>query len=162
VNPNQKNLTKQPVKTGKKTRRTPTRGRQDATKNKNNKQKPPNTLLSSQTTHPAPPPGRAANPRPKAACSSYGQVERSEVRRHSLRMPPRSADEPRRNDFIKLRQALTRVKSHGHQTTLTFVTVTQHVPRRRHSASRAAKPATGRAGSGPRSPPSPHCPPGRC
>jgi hypothetical protein len=52
VNPNQKNLTKQPVKTGKKTCHTPTRGRQDATQTKNNKQKPPNTLLSSQTTHP--------------------------------------------------------------------------------------------------------------
>ncbi|MGB0876196.1 MAG: hypothetical protein ACPGXI_03955, partial [Mycobacterium sp.] len=31
---------------------------------KNNKQKPPNTLLSSQTTHP---PGRATNPRHNAA-----------------------------------------------------------------------------------------------
>jgi hypothetical protein len=30
----------------------------------NNKQKPPNTLLSSQTTHPL---GRATSPRPKAA-----------------------------------------------------------------------------------------------
>jgi hypothetical protein len=38
VNPNQKNLTKQPVKTGKK-RHTPTRGRQDVTTNKNNKTK---------------------------------------------------------------------------------------------------------------------------
>jgi hypothetical protein len=51
-NPNQNNLTKHQKNIWQKTGHTPTRGRQDATQNKNNKQKPPNTLLSSQTTHP--------------------------------------------------------------------------------------------------------------
>ncbi|MGB2812637.1 MAG: hypothetical protein WBC17_12985, partial [Mycobacterium sp.] len=39
-----------------------TRGSQSTTKT-NNKQKPPNTLLSSQTTHLTSMPGRATNPR---------------------------------------------------------------------------------------------------
>jgi hypothetical protein len=52
VNPNQKNLTKQPRKTLAKKVTPQARGYQSMTKT-NNKQKPPNTLLSSQTTRPA-------------------------------------------------------------------------------------------------------------
>ena len=48
-NPNQKNLTKQPEKSGIKKTSTPKREKEA---DKNNKQKPPNTLLSSQTTCP--------------------------------------------------------------------------------------------------------------
>jgi hypothetical protein len=52
VNPNQKNLTKHQKNLAKNNNHTLTRGYQSMAKNKNNKQKPPNTLLSSQTTHP--------------------------------------------------------------------------------------------------------------
>jgi len=111
-------------------------------------------------------PGTSARPRNQPAAESRVLVVRTVGTLRSPKtfpeMPPRSADEPRRDDLSKLRQALTRVKSPGHQTSLTFVTASQHVPRRRYSAYRDAIPATGRTGSGPRSPPSPHCPPGRC
>ncbi|WP_348734138.1 hypothetical protein, partial [uncultured Mycolicibacterium sp.] len=66
-NPNQKNLTKQPEKSGIKKTSTPKREKEV---NKNNKQKPPNTLLSSQTTHPT---DRARRPRRKAAISRAGR-----------------------------------------------------------------------------------------
>jgi len=89
-------------------------------------------------------------------------VERSEVRRHSLRCRRAQRTNRVATTSLSYVRALTRVKSPGHQTSLTFVTLTQHVPRRRYSAYRDAAPATGHAGSGPRSPPSPHCPPGRC
>jgi hypothetical protein len=55
----QNNLTKQPEKSGIKKQPHPNTGHQSMAKN-NNKQKPPNTLLSSQTTHP---PSRATYPR---------------------------------------------------------------------------------------------------
>jgi hypothetical protein len=54
-NRNQRNLIKQPVKTGKIKQRPPPPkedGESPTRMAKNNKQKPPNTLLSSQTTHP--------------------------------------------------------------------------------------------------------------
>jgi hypothetical protein len=55
----QRNLTNHPNDDTKTT--TPsTRGRQRCGKKTNNKQKPPNTLLSSQTTHPLRPPDRLA------------------------------------------------------------------------------------------------------
>jgi hypothetical protein len=73
VNSNQKNLTKHqkniwqmkkqttPHKQGR-------RGVPPQDVAKNNKQKPPNTLLSSQTTHPTSLTGRATNPAAFAAC----------------------------------------------------------------------------------------------
>ena len=51
--------------TGKKTNHTQGTGRQEHGQNKNNKQKPPNTLLSSQTTSPA---------RPRDKPAAFGRV----------------------------------------------------------------------------------------
>ena len=65
-----------PVKTGKKTTTPPKREKRECGKNKNNKQKPPNTLLSSQTTHPL---GRATSPRQKPRTRSADDQEPTEV-----------------------------------------------------------------------------------
>jgi hypothetical protein len=53
----------------------------------------------------------------------YGHWNRTEDRIYSMEVPPRSAEEPRRNDSVKLRQATMRVKSPEHQRALTFVTL---------------------------------------
>ncbi|WP_209305839.1 hypothetical protein, partial [Mycobacterium sp. PS03-16] len=63
-----------PEKSGKKQQPTPKREKEAG--QKNNKQKPPNTLLSSQTTHPP-------EPRVDPAAKSRVHVERT------VRNPPR-------------------------------------------------------------------------
>ena len=62
-------------KTGIKKPPSPNTGSQETAKN-NNKQKPPNTLLSSQTTHPL---GRATSPRQKPRTRSADDQEPTEV-----------------------------------------------------------------------------------
>jgi len=73
-NPNQKNLTKQPENIWPNKNVTPQHGGAKVRQKTNNKQKPPNTLLSSQTTHPL---ASVTRPRNKTAaitaCSSFGQ-----------------------------------------------------------------------------------------
>ena len=94
----------------------PTTGTADAAKT-NNKQKPPNTLLSSQTTHP--PTAQQAHGSGPCAASADGQgVHRSG---YPSGMPSRSADWPRRDDLPKLRDRKRGVKQ----------------PARRHVSARA-------------------------
>ena len=152
---------------------TPTRGRQDVAKNKNNKQKPPNTLLSSQTTHPTSLSGRASHPRPESRVlivRTVGTFRSPEV---FPEMPPRSAAEPRRNDLNKLRQGVERsqiacaptafdLRHTGLQRSLTCVKPSQRVRHRRYSACPGAPPATCRAGSRRVERPTPHCRSGCC
>src|SRR3984893_15269874 len=83
----------------------PTTGTADAAKT-NNKQKPPNTLLSSQTAHP--PTAQRAHGSGPCATSADGQGVHRSGYPCGMRSP--SADWPRRDGFTKLGEGMDGVK----------------------------------------------------
>jgi hypothetical protein len=102
-----KNHSEKPDKHHKRDKKTtPNHGDGQMRQKTNNKQKPPNTLLSSQTTHP--PTAQQAHGSGPCASSADGQgVHRSGP---PSGMPSRSADWPPRDGFTKLREGPVGVK----------------------------------------------------
>ncbi len=167
-NQKQSDQSNQTPKTGIKKHHTPKREKRGMAKN-NNKQKPPNTLLSSQTTHP---PGRATSPRQLPRTRSADGQEPTEVGLPSG-TPSRSAGWPRRDDFNKLREGKLGVKwpdraclSIQHlsraQECVDSDHIIQRARRRQYSACPDAAPASGRAGSPTAAAPTPRSRSARC